>query len=599
MIKLPKNKKGFTLVELIVGVAVFLVIIVSVYSSYISIFDVVRASEAKIVATDLINEQFEIIRNLSYSDVGVSGSIPTGVLTYSQNLRRGDYDFSVLTTVRNVDDPFDGTFGASPNDLSPADYKLVEIEVDCSLCKNFTPIAVTTRVAPKNLETASTNGALFIRVFDAYGNPIQGASVHIENNLINPPISIDDVTNNQGLLQIVDAPPGVEAYDITVTKSGYSTDKTYPSSIPNPNPTKPYATVLVGQVTQVSFVIDRLSTINVYSKTDTCSAVSNVGFSVLGSKLIGTSPDVIKYSYNGQTNSSGSNILNNIEWDTYSVLLNDTTYDLIGYNPISPLLIEPNNTTNLSLIVEPKDPDTLLIVVKDSVTGLPLSDVSVRLFKTGFDETKITGQGFKDQTDWSGGSGQATSTDLTRYLLSDGNLEVNNPAGDITLKQIFGEYISSGEIISSSFNLGVPSNLNNLYWNPTGQPVNNPSDPDPVRVQIATNNDGGTWNFIGPDGTGSTYYTSLNKNLHSSHSNSQYLRYKIYLFSSSTTTTPNISDIAFTFTSACTPPGQVHFSALSSGVYTLSVSKTGYVSQDISVNISSDWQSQEVVLIPN
>ncbi|MFA7216491.1 MAG: prepilin-type N-terminal cleavage/methylation domain-containing protein [Candidatus Paceibacterota bacterium] len=599
MIRLPKNKKGFTLVELIVGVAVFLVIIVSVYSSYISIFDVVRASEAKIVATDLVNEQFEIIRNLSYSDVGVSGSIPTGILTYSQNLKRGDYNFSVLTTVRNVDDPFDGTFGGSPNDLSPADYKLVEIEVDCSLCKNFTPIAVTTRVSPKNLETASTNGALFIKVFDAYGNPIQGALVHIENNLINPPISIDDVTNNQGLLQIVDAPPGAEAYEVTVTKAGYSTDKTYPTSIPNPNPTKPYATVLVGQVTQVSFVIDRLSTINVYSKTNTCSDVSNVGFSVLGSKLIGTSPDIIKYSYNGQTNSSGLNSLNNIEWDTYSILLNDSNYDLIGYNPIAPLLIEPNSTTDLSLIVEPKDPKTLLVIVKDSVTGLPLSDVSVRLSKTGFDESKITGQGFKVQTDWSSGSGQATSTDLTRYLLSDGNLEVNNPAGDITLKKIFGEYVLNGEITSSSFDLGVSSNLNNLYWNPTGQPVNNPSDPEPIRVQIATNNDGGTWNFIGPDGTGSSYYTSLDKNLHSSHSNSRYLRYKISLFSSSIATTPNISDIAFTFTSSCTPPGQVYFSSLPSGGYTLSLSKVGYESQDVSVDISNNWQSQTVVLIPN
>ena len=161
------NKKfslGFTLVELIVGVAVFTVIVVAVYNAYTSIFNVVSVSRAKIDAIDLVNEQLEIVRNMPYASVGISGGIPSGTLTHIQSLNRGAETFSVMTTVRNVDDPFDGTLGGTPNDTAPADFKTVEIEISCATCKNFNPMIVTTRVAPKSLENSSSNGALFVKV---------------------------------------------------------------------------------------------------------------------------------------------------------------------------------------------------------------------------------------------------------------------------------------------------------------------------------------------------------------------------------------------------------------------------------------------------
>ena len=215
-------RKGFTLIESLVGVAVFMIIAVSVYQAYAATINAVRVSRLKITATALANEQFEIIRNLPYTDVGVVGSIPNGQVPHLQNLVRDNTEFVVETTIRNIDDPFDGTIGGSPNDLSPADYKLAELEISCPACRNFTTLHFTTQVGPRNLETASTNGALFVQVFDASGQPVSGADVHIVNNQAVPAIVIDDTTNNDGLLQIVDAPPGVEAYEITISKSGYS-----------------------------------------------------------------------------------------------------------------------------------------------------------------------------------------------------------------------------------------------------------------------------------------------------------------------------------------------------------------------------------------
>jgi hypothetical protein len=355
--------------------------------------------------------------------------------------------------------------------------------VTCANCRKFVPMVVTTRVAPKNLETASTNGALFVKVLDANGNPVPNANVHIVNAQPDPDIVIDDVTDANGSLQIVDAPPGVNAYEITVTKSGYSTDETRAATVSNPNPAKPHSTVVLQQVTQISFIIDRLSTMNISSVTNVCTPVPDVDFLLNGSKLVGT-PAVPKYSQNHATNGSGLLTLNNIEWDTYSFAANDAAFDLIGINPLSPFSISPNASQNIQLIVSSKNPKTVLVTVRDSATNLPLSGVSVQLSGGGVDVTQITGQGFLGQTDWSGGGGQATSTDLTQYLASDGNLETGDPVGDVKLKQVFGDYVSSGVLTSSSFDTGSPSNFQKIGWNPMSQPIES-GDPS-VRVQIAT-----------------------------------------------------------------------------------------------------------------
>jgi prepilin-type N-terminal cleavage/methylation domain-containing protein len=590
-----ENKKGFSLVELVIGTAVFLVIVLAVYNSYVGVFSVVHASRAKIEAISLINERLEIVRNLPYSSVGVVSGIPSGVLVHSQNITRDTYQYTVLTTVRNFDDPFDGTLGGTPNDLSPADSKIVEIEVNCTSCKNFVPMVITTRVSPKNLETASTNGALFVRVFDANGDPVEGANVHIENNQVAPAIVIDDVTNNSGMLQVVDAPPGINAYEITISKPGFSTDKTYIASIDNSNPSKPHATIVLQQVTQVSFVIDELSSLNISSVSNTCNPVGSFDFSLKGNKLIGTSPDVLKYDENKITNGSGQLLLSDIEWDTYSFTGTDLIYDVVGTNPLLPISVTPGSTQNVQLIMASKDPNTLLVIVKDGATNLPLSGVSATLTKVGFSESGVTGQGFLGQTDWSGGGGQATSTNATMYLASDGNLETQDPVGDVLLKKVFSDYVHNGVLTSSSFDTGSASNFQQIDWTPVDQPVD-AGDPN-VRIQIATNNDGATWDFNGPDGTSGSYYTVANKNIHSSNNGNRFLRYKLFLDSSVTTATPNISDIFFTFTSSCTPPGQTSFSGLSSGIYNLHLEKAGYVSQDVEVNVNSSWVSTEVVLV--
>ncbi len=598
MKKATIKNRGMSLIETLVAIAFLVAVSVALYQVYAKVLTTTSILSSRAIAASLANEQFEIIRNMPYASVGTLGGIPAGPLLDSQTIVRDNTSFTVDITIRNIDDPFDGTIGGIPNDLSPADNKLVVVEVSCATCKNFVPVEYTSRVAPKNLETASTNGALVIRVYDANGLPVSGADVDIDNTALFPEIHINDVTGIDGTLTIVDAPPSVDSYKITISKSGYSTEETYPiGAVSNPNPSKPNQTVLVQQITQVSFFIDKVSVVNANTILDTCAPAQSVSFQMTGSKVIGTSPTVLKYDSPHTTNSFGDKSITGLEWDTYNINLTDETYDLVGTNPLLTLGLTPDTTQDLDLIVAPKNPNRLLIVVRDQSTGLPVTDALVRAEgPSGYDNTKTTGQGFINQTDWSGGSAQDLVGSMSEYYNSDGNIDTNSIAGQLKLQSAFGTYLSSGWLTSSTFDTGGPSNFHQISWSPTDQAVE--TGVDSVKFQAASNDDGVTWDFSGPDGTGSTYYTLSDLNLNSGLNNKRYFRYRVYLNTDDTAFTPTVSDASFTFTTSCTPPGQVSFPGLSSGDYTITVTKSGYQDYTGVVTVSSSWQKYEITIAP-
>ncbi len=594
----PKTKKrraGLTLIEALASIAIFTMVGIVIYEFFGGMFVAVQNSKSMLASVELLQEQVEIVRNLSFGDVGISSGVPDGVLQHVTNVTRGGQQYEVTTTVRNIDDPFDGTVGGNPNDLSPADYRLVEIEVACTTCHNKTPIRFTTTQAPKDLETLSTNGALFIRALDGSGLPVANADITVTNDDEFPPILIEDVTDNDGYLRIIDAPPGTNAYNVIATKPGYSTEQTYPIGGPgNPDPIKEDVTVVVQDVTPLSLFIDKVSTINVTSITQTCSAVGNVSFDLAGDKKIGETPDVLKYEQSHLTNGSGQLTLTDMEWDAYTTELNGSTYDLIGLIPLNPLNVAPDSTASLQLVVVPANPRALMVTVKDASSKLPITDAEVTLSRGAYSETKHTGRGYLTQTDWQGGSGQNDYTDTTRFFDSDGNIEIDDPTGELRLIDV-GSYAWSGNLTSSSFDTGTDSNFHQISWQPTDQPPE--VGPSSVRLQVATNTDNMTWNFTGPDGTSGSYYTPGETTIHSSHDGDRYLRYKIFLTTNDNNHTPNVSDINFTFSSSCQPPGQALFSGLSPVSYGLEVTASGYQDYtDGSVLISDDWAEYEVLL---
>lgn len=591
------HQSGFTLIELTVAIAIFLIFAVGIYSTISIVFKIVYQSRMRILETTLLSEQLEIARNLPYDSVGIVNGVPAGVLQHSQTINRDGANFSVVTSVRNIDDPFDGTLGGTPNDTAPADYKLVEISGICTNCSQQEPAILSTIIAPKDLEGASKNGALFIHVFDANGLAVPQANVHIVNTANNPDVIIDDVTDNDGMLRIVDAPTGTLSYNITVSKSGMNSDGTVVSSVDNPNPLKPPANVVSQTITEISFSIDDLSALNVSSMNSICSNLSGPSATLYGEKIIGANPSVYKTNKNFSL-SSGSYNLNNLEWDTYHLNLSGTTYDLAGSVPMLPVKLNPGATQNLSLILKPHTANSLLVKVKDAGTGLPLSSATVHLYSSTFDDSLQTDLGYIRQTDWSGGSGQTNFLDETKYFADSGTLDNSVSAGDLRLKKVGSYYLPSGNLESATFDLGSSVTLRNLIFEPISQSVQVGANSILFQLAATSTPDVTTsWNYSGPDGTASTFYSVTNTIIFSGLSGNRYLRYKVFLSTADTHYSPQLSEVNITYTNNCVPPGQVFWNGLSSDIYNLDVSRTGYASNNGTVTVSGNGEI-EVNLSP-
>ncbi|PIT92089.1 MAG: hypothetical protein COU08_04530 [Candidatus Harrisonbacteria bacterium CG10_big_fil_rev_8_21_14_0_10_42_17] len=591
-------KRGITLIETLIGVVVLVIISAAIYQSYTAVLDTYQTAKVKAIAADVINEEIEFIRSVPYSQIGLVGGVPSGVVAATSTVSRETLIFMVNRYIRNEDDPFDGMIGGTPNDLSPADYKLIEIEVHCIACSDPELFSATARIAPSGLETGSSNGALFVRAIDASGIGVSSATVNIQNSTTNPTINVTDVTDGGGWLRIVDAPPANESYEITISKTGFSSDQTYTSSIGNPNPSKPHATVALQTVTQATFLIDNVGQLNFSSTNQSCGGIGTVDFDLDGSKLIGTSPNVLKYEASHTTDNVGNRIVSNLEWDNYAVMVTDTNVSLIGMNPLSPINLPPDTTQNVTMIIHTKNPNELLVTVKDSVTGLPVPNALVGVTRVGYDEAKTTGVGFLGQTDWSGGAGQMDFSDPTQYYLQDGNIDITNPAGDLKLVSTNGVYAPNGNLESSTFDTGGNSVFNTVSWNPGTQSPE--TGADSVAIQIATGNDPATttWEYLGPNGTDTSFYTLSNPNIHPIHDGDRYIKYKVYLSTASTTFTPTFSDFQFTFSASCIPSGQVLFDGISLATYTIDVTKVGYQPFNEDVILLAPWQEHVVSLIP-
>jgi len=257
---------------------------------------------------------------------------------------------------------------------------------------------------------------------------------------------------------------------------------------------------------------------------------------------------------------------------------------------MSPINLIAGSSQDIHLILRSHTSNSLLVKVRDAGTQLPLSDATVQLTKTGYDQSVITGLGYMRQTDWSGGSGQILFTQENKYFTSDGNVETNSPKGDLKLRRPTSKYVSSGYLESSTFDLGAGVDFQNIIidFSQVSQ-----TGPDSLSFQLAgsTSSTPASWNFVGPDGTSATYYTPTNNVIHSDLDGKQYLRYRVYLTTANTSFSPQLFEVAFTYTNDCTPPGQAFFSGLSASTYTLTVTHDGYTTNAGEVEVSGQTEA--------
>jgi hypothetical protein len=289
---------------------------------------------------------------------------------------------------------------------------------------------------------------------------------------------------------------------------------------------------------------------------------------------------VLKFSTTSQTDAGGTKTMAGLEWDTYSVTATGAGYDLAGTLPLVPLALDPNASADLRLVLAPST-DALLVTAKDAATGQGLQDATLTLTKSGTTRTLTTGHATVSHTNWSGPGGR---TDYSA------GIDADSVPGKITLLvNASGTYPNGPEwLVSNTIDLGgQAATLYGFEWNGSAPPF---TGPDSVQFQIAANNDGSTWNFTGPDGTGGSYYTAASSTPHASLNGKRYVRYKVYLSTTNQNATPEVDDITLDLRADCVPTAQSLFQDLPAGTYTLTAAASGHTTATTSVAVGAGFQ---------
>lgn len=253
--------RGFTLMEVIVGVAVMSIVFLGLTESFQAMATFGERNRLRAYALLLANEQIEAIRALPYDSIGTVAGLPSGSIPQVENIIHDGRTYTRRTFIQYVDDPADGT---DTGDTLAADYKRVKVELSYDFRGMNESFSLTTTMAPKSQESLAGAGILRIVVNDANNAPLGLAEVHVVNTTVATSVNVTTFTNPTGVVSLPGAWAG-SGYEVSVTKSGYSTARTYTTAeVPNPSPSP--LTVAENSTTEVYFKIDQLSTIDLYAR---------------------------------------------------------------------------------------------------------------------------------------------------------------------------------------------------------------------------------------------------------------------------------------------------------------------------------------------
>lgn len=316
------SRKGFTLVDVLVGIALVLIIFLGVYGAFRLGMEVINKSKNKVTAISIANQHIEMVRNLSYGEVGTEGGFPDGSLEPSTTTTMNNLEYTIETRVDYVVDPLDGI--ADPEDSCPNDYKIVEVRV--SWLGQFPgEVSLVTDIAPKNLaeECGDAGGILSVSVFDAYGIMVPFPLIEVKNPDTDETVKSATPDSGQHYFSLA-----TSTYKVVISKSGCSTERTY-STDEIATPKKPNPIVIEGKLTEISFSIDETSTFSI----DTLSSWGVDSFSdsfndltkisehsdiVVSNEEVKLATDTQGYLVAGNLISTSTNAENLIEWNELS-----------------------------------------------------------------------------------------------------------------------------------------------------------------------------------------------------------------------------------------------------------------------------------------
>ncbi len=395
------RRRAFTIIESLVLLFIFSLVSIVFLETYIVGTHTIIESKNRLGATALANQKMEIIRSLDYGNIGTQTGIPHGDLQENETISVNTRSYHVHTFVQYVDDTFDGKSGGSPNDSIPTDYKRVRITVGWGNEGADQQVALFGNFSPNGIEASTGGGVLSVNVLGADGSGVSGANVQIVNAAQG--ISTTGSTDASGNLTLPGTPAGVQAYALTVSKSGYYTVSTAPAYPASPyQPSDLHASVVANTLNQKSIVMDRV--INLTLKTEDLfgNALSGTQYSIAGGRSLGINPGngqtVYSYNQSGTFPTSGELSLANQSYGQYTLSLTDANRTFFKLSP-------EGNTVNIidapagangtvKVLMLDKALGSLFVRVKSSTANTPLAGAQVKLSSPtlAYDTTLTTDQ---------------------------------------------------------------------------------------------------------------------------------------------------------------------------------------------------------------
>lgn len=237
-VRLARDERGFTIIEVVIAMLVFTVLIGAIATSQGSTMNLIRTDRHRSVAANLAADEMDTVRSTDFTD------LPVG---QTQTVR--DVDGIQYTVTRESSWVTAGaTSGAcdAPSGADPA-YLHVEVAVTWPVMSGVQPVRSSTIVTPPVGTYDENSGHIAVKVVDRDALPASGIQVSIAG-----PQNQSQVTTSDGCAFFAFLTPGT--YTVTASATGYVDDQGVAA------PTQP-ASVVVGGTTSILFMYDRAATL--------------------------------------------------------------------------------------------------------------------------------------------------------------------------------------------------------------------------------------------------------------------------------------------------------------------------------------------------
>jgi prepilin-type N-terminal cleavage/methylation domain-containing protein len=229
------GQAGFTVVEVMIALAVFAVVIGAVATTLSTALNITRNNRHRSTAAHLASQEMDVVRSTDFT------TLPLGLVQSNVSVDGIDYTVrreSAWVIQGGTTDPCT----PSPGGSVPA-YMRITVAVTWPNMSGTLPVQSQTVVSPPVGAFSSTSGHIGVKVFDRDAAPAAGHVVRISG-----PVLASQATTSDGCAFFAYIPPG--SYTVTLDTTGH-VDRQGIST-----PSQP-ASVTVGNTTSIQFDYDR------------------------------------------------------------------------------------------------------------------------------------------------------------------------------------------------------------------------------------------------------------------------------------------------------------------------------------------------------